>query len=120
MVKLGFLSEVHTDMVLAGVAEEFGFLGIIVVLGLFLFGVIYPILKIANRVQNQMYSLYCIGVACLLSFAFFINALGVTGVIPIKGIAVPFLSYGGSSLVCVGLALGIVLAISKKIAPPTS
>ena len=120
VVKLGFLSEVHTDMVLAGVAEEFGFLGIIVVLGLFLFGVIYPILKIANRVQNQMYSLYCIGVACLLNFAFFINALGVTGVIPIKGIAVPFLSYGGSSLVCVGLALGIVLAISKKIAPPTS
>lgn len=120
VVKLGFLSEVHTDMVLAGIAEEFGFLGIIVVLFLFLFGVIYPILKIANRVQNQMYSLYCVGIACLLSFAFFINALGTTGVIPIKGIAVPFLSYGGSSLVCVGFALGIVLAISKKIAVPNS
>lgn len=120
VVKLGFLSEVHTDMVFAGIAEEFGFLGLIAVMILFLFGVIYPILKIANRVQNQMYSLYCIGVACLLSFAFFINALGVTGVIPIKGIAVPFLSYGGSSLVCVGLALGIVLAISKKIAHPNS
>ncbi|RDU69519.1 cell division protein FtsW [Helicobacter cholecystus] len=120
VVKLGFLSEVHTDMVLAGIAEEFGFFGILGVLGLFLFGVIYPILKIANRVQNQMYSLYCVGIACLLSFAFFINALGVTGVIPIKGIAVPFLSYGGSSLVCVGLALGIVLAISKKIARPSA
>ena len=120
VVKLGFLSEVHTDMVLAGIAEEFGFLGLFVILCLFLFGVIYPILKIANRVQNQMYSLYCIGVACLLSFAFFINALGVTGVIPIKGIAVPFLSYGGSSLVCVGLALGIVLGISKKISNPTA
>lgn len=116
IVKLGFLSEAHTDMVLAGLSEEFGFLGILVVVGIFAFGILLPILKIANRVQNRTYSLYCIGIAFLLFFSFFVNALGVVGLIPIKGIAVPFLSYGGSVTLATSIALGFVLAISKKIA----
>lgn len=115
VIKLGFLSEAHTDMVLAGFAEEFGFLGIVVVLSVLIFGILLPILKIANRVENRTYSLYCIGVAFLLFFSFFVNALGVVGFIPIKGIAVPFLSYGGSVALATSFALGLVLAISKKI-----
>lgn len=115
IVKLGFLSEAHTDMVLAGLAEELGILGVMVVLIVFVFGILLPILKIANRVQNRTYSLYCIGVAFLLFFSFFVNAFGVVGLIPIKGIAVPFLSYGGSVTLATSIALGLVLAISKKI-----
>lgn len=115
IVKLGFLSEAHTDMVLAGLAEELGVLGVMVVLIVFVFGILLPILKIANRVQNRTYSLYCIGVAFLLFFSFFVNAFGVVGLIPIKGIAVPFLSYGGSVTLATSIALGLVLAISKKI-----
>ncbi|RDU69361.1 FtsW/RodA/SpoVE family cell cycle protein [Helicobacter brantae] len=116
VVKLGFLSEAHTDMVLAGLAEEFGVVGIFVVLSVFVFGILFPILKIANRVENRTYSLYCIGIAFLLFFSFFVNAMGVAGLIPIKGIAVPFLSYGGSVTLATSIALGFVLAISKKIA----
>ena len=116
IVKLGFLSEAHTDMVLAGFAEEFGVVGISVILCVFLFGILFPILKIANRVHNRTYSLFCIGIAFLLFLSFFVNALGVAGLIPIKGIAVPFLSYGGSVTLATSIALGFVLAISKKIA----
>lgn len=115
VVKLGFLSEAHTDMVLAGLSEEFGFFGVLGVLVVFVFGILLPILKIANRVENRTYSLYCVGIAFLLFFSFFVNALGVVGFIPIKGIAVPFLSYGGSVALATSFALGLVLAISKKI-----
>lgn len=115
VIKLGFLSEAHTDMVLAGLAEEFGLVGVVGVLLVLVFGILLPILKIANRVENRTYSLYCVGVAFLLFFSFFVNALGVVGFIPIKGIAVPFLSYGGSVALATSFALGLVLAISKKI-----
>lgn len=115
VIKLGFLSEAHTDMVLAGLSEEFGLAGIVVVLSVLLFGILLPVLKIANRVENRTYSLYCVGVAFLIFFSFFVNALGVVGFIPIKGIAVPFLSYGGSVALATSFALGLVLAISKKI-----
>lgn len=115
IVKLGFLSEAHTDMVLAGLSEELGVVGVVSVLCVFVFGILLPTLKIANRVENRTYSLYCVGVAFLLFFSFFVNALGVVGFIPIKGIAVPFLSYGGSVALATSFALGLVLAISKKI-----
>lgn len=115
IVKLGFLSEVHTDMILAGIAEELGFVGIALFISLFVFGILHPILKIANRIENKMYSLFCLGVVCLLCFSLLINAFGVTGLIPIKGIAVPFLSYGGSSMMANCIALGLVLGIAKKL-----
>lgn len=112
-IKLGFLSEVHTDMVLAGITEELGFLGLSVCVGLLML-VVFRVLKIANRVQNDVYYLFCIGVAMLIGLSFIINALGVAGLIPLKGIAVPFLSYGGSSMLANCLAIGLVLSISQK------
>lgn len=115
IVKLGFLSEVHTDMILAGIAEELGFLGVALLVLLFVWGILHPILKIANRVEGQVYSLFCLGVVCLLCISLLINAFGVVGIIPIKGISVPFLSYGGSSMMANCIALGIVLGIAKKI-----
>lgn len=114
LIKLGFLSEVHTDMILAGIAEEIGILGIGAIIFLFVWGILIPILKIASKTKNQVHSLFCIGVACLLFFSFLINAFGVTGIFPVKGMAVPFLSYGGSSLLSTCVALGLVLAIAKK------
>lgn len=112
-IKLGFLSEVHTDMVLAGITEELGFLGLCVCVGLLML-VVFRVLKIANRVQNDVYYLFCIGVSMLVGVSFIINALGVAGLIPLKGIAVPFLSYGGSSMLANCLAIGLVLSISQK------
>ena len=76
--------------------------------------VVFRVLKVANRVQNDVYYLFCIGVAMLIGLSFIINALGVAGLIPLKGIAVPFLSYGGSSMLANCLAIGLVLSISQK------
>ncbi|MFW5989780.1 MAG: FtsW/RodA/SpoVE family cell cycle protein [Campylobacterales bacterium] len=113
LIKLGFLSEVHTDIVLAGIAEETGLLGLLGVTVLILL-ITHRIFKIANRSENKTYYLFCIGVALLISVSFLINALGISGIVPIKGIAVPFLSYGGSSLLAISIAIGMVLSISKK------
>lgn len=112
--KLGYLSDVHTDFALAGVAEEFGFIGLVFVLILML-TIIFRIFKIASKLENPVYSLFCIGVALLIGFAFIINSFGIAGVMPVKGIAVPFLSYGGSHILSLSLAIGMVLMVSKKI-----
>ena len=112
--KLGFLSEVHTDFVLAGMIEELGFISILVVVFAFLF-IIFRIFKIAATVENPVYYLFAVGVALLLAFSFLINSFGISGITPIKGIAVPFLSYGGSQIIASCLSIGLVLMISKKV-----
>ncbi len=113
-IKLGFLTEVHTDFVLAGMAEEIGIVGLLMVVGLFFF-MVYRIFRIANRLEDKMESLFVLGVGLLFSLAFFINSFGITGITPIKGIAVPFLSYGGSSILAHALAIGMVVMLSKKV-----
>ncbi len=112
--KLGFLSEVHTDFILSGIAEEFGFLGVMLVTVLFMW-MIKRIFTVANRSPKSVYFLFSIGVALLLSFAFLINAYGISGLTPIKGISVPFLSYGGSAMLAAAFGVGMVLMISKTI-----
>lgn len=114
IIKLGYLSDVHTDFVLAGIAEEGGLLGIVLICLVFL-TIIYRVFKIANRSTNHIYYLFAIGIAIMLSSQFLINALGVIGFIPLKGIAVPFLSYGGSSLLALSIAIGMIIMISKKV-----
>jgi len=111
--KLGFLSEVHTDFVLAGLAEEFGFVGVFAVVILFMW-ILQRIFKIANRSRDRCAYLFSLGVGLLLSFAFLINAYGISGITPIKGISVPFLSYGGSAVIAAAMAVGMVLMASKK------
>ena len=111
--KLGFLSEVHTDFVLAGVAEEFGFIGVLTVVFLFLW-MIQRIFKIANRTKDTSIYLFSIGIGLILSFSFLVNAYGISGITPIKGISVPFLSYGGSAMLGAAFGVGMVLMASKK------
>ncbi|MCK9472672.1 FtsW/RodA/SpoVE family cell cycle protein [Sulfurimonas sp.] len=111
--KLGFLSEVHTDFVLAGLAEEFGFVGVLSVVVIFMW-MLQRIFKIANRTKDKRVYLFSLGVGLLLSFAFLVNAYGISGITPIKGISVPFLSYGGSSILAASIGVGMVLMASKK------
>ncbi len=111
--KLGFLSEVHTDFILAGLAEEFGFVGVFVVVVIFMW-ILQRIFKIANRSDDTSMYLFSLGVGLLLSFAFLVNAYGISGITPIKGISVPFLSYGGSAIIAASIAIGMVLMASKK------
>ena len=111
--KLGFLSEVHTDFVLAGLAEEFGFVGVVFVVFIFMW-MLQRIFKIANRSRDGSVYLFSIGIGLLLSFAFLVNAYGISGITPIKGISVPFLSYGGSAILAASVGVGMVLMSSKK------
>ena len=112
--KLGYLSEVHTDFILAGITEELGFLGLSFVTFTILF-IVFRIFKIASKVKSPMYYLFSIGIGLLISFAFILNSYGISGITPIKGIAVPFLSYGGSHILASCIAIGMVLMISKKV-----
>jgi len=111
--KLGYLSEVHTDFVLAGLGEELGFVGIAVVAVLILI-IVFRVFQIASKVDNPAYHLFSMGVGLLIVLAFLVNSYGISGMIPIKGIAVPFLSYGGSHIMAASIGIGMVLMISKK------
>ena len=112
--KLGFLSEVHTDFVLAGLAEEFGFIGVLFVVIVFLW-MLQRIFKIANRAEDKSVYLFSIGIGLILSFAFLVNAYGISGITPIKGISVPFLSYGGSAMLGAAFGVGMVLMASNRV-----
>jgi cell division protein FtsW len=111
--KLGYVSDIHTDFVLAGIIEEIGFIGALAI-GFLTLAIVHRIFKIANRSENPVFYLFCVGIATMISSQFLMNALGISGVMPIKGITVPFISYGGSSLLSLSIAIGIVLMISKK------
>ena len=112
--KLGFLSEVHTDFVLAGIAEEVGVLGILIITSLLLI-LLFRIFRVSSRSENKVYHLFTLGVGLLISFSFIMNSYGITSITPIKGIAVPFLSYGGSSILALCMGVGMVLMVSKKV-----
>lgn len=112
--KLGFLSEVHTDFVLAGIAEEIGVLGIFIITGVIVL-LLYRIFRVSAKVENKVYHLFTLGVGLLISFSFLMNSYGITSITPIKGIAVPFLSYGGSSVLALCIGIGMVLSVSKKV-----
>ncbi|WP_419765771.1 MAG: FtsW/RodA/SpoVE family cell cycle protein [Arcobacter sp.] len=111
-IKLGFLSEVHTDFILAGITEETGLLGLFIVSSI-LYVIVWRIFKISKRVDNPIYHLFTLGIGLMIIIAFLINSYGISGMIPIKGIAVPFLSYGGSSMLSLGISIGLILSISK-------
>jgi cell division protein FtsW len=114
--KLFYLPEAHTDFVFAIFAEEFGLLGALTVIGLFS-TLIARILQIGRRAEHkqQLFSAYvAFGVALMISAQVFIN-IGVNiGLLPTKGLTLPFLSYGGSSLIVCCMALGIVFRINRE------
>ncbi|HNQ02044.1 MAG TPA: putative lipid II flippase FtsW [Syntrophales bacterium] len=111
MQKLFYLPEPHTDFILSIIAEESGFIGICTVI--VLFGLlIFRGFVIAFRVQDGFGSLLASGITILLALEAFINIAGVMGLIPTKGMALPFLSYGGTSLIVSCMAVGILLNLS--------
>ena len=117
-IKMGFLSDVHTDFVLSGIAEEIGFLGVFIVM-ILLVSLIWRILKIANRIDPKTYNdyvfkLFSVGIAILIGFETILNIMGIIGLFPLKGLPIPFVSYGGSSTIAFSIAIGMVLMISKK------
>ncbi len=112
--KLGYLSEVHTDFILSGISEEVGVIGVLLIISL-LFYIIYRIILIAKNLNKLNEKLFAYGVALMFFISFLINAFGITGLIPIKGLAVPFLSYGGSQIIASSIAVAMVLMLSRKV-----
>ncbi|WP_448702574.1 rod shape-determining protein RodA [Mucilaginibacter sp. AW1-3] len=95
--RFSFVPEQSTDFIFCTIGEEWGFAGSVVVVGLFMF-LILRIILIAERQRSPFSRIYGYGVACIIFFHFFIN-IGLTiGVVPVIGIPLPFVSYGGSSL----------------------
>lgn len=108
--KLLFLPEYQTDFIFAAFAEEWGFSGVML---LFLvFGVlVWRLLYLATKVQTNFESLFIVGVAVLFISHFFVHIGMNIGVLPVTGLTMPFMSYGGSHLLTVFVALGMVMAM---------
>ncbi len=117
--KLEYLPEVHTDFVLALIAEELGLIGVLFVLGAF--AALWVAGTRAARRATDRFDLLCaFGMVTLLTVPAFLNASVVMGLVPTKGLTLPFLSYGRTSLVVSCFALGILLAVARRHAPPSA
>ncbi|MBU8880836.1 rod shape-determining protein RodA [Bacillus sp. FJAT-29790] len=105
-----YLPESHTDFIFSIVGEEFGFIGASIVISIF-FMLIYQITKVGMETKNDFYSYICVGVISMITFHVFQNIGMTIGVLPITGIPLPFISYGGSSLMGNMLAISLIFSI---------
>lgn len=114
--KLFYLPEAHTDFIFAVICEELGFLGATVVIGLFAMYA-WRGLRAAFNAPDGFGRMVALGVTAMVLFQALINFAVVLGMMPTKGIPLPFVSYGGSSLLVMLLATGVLLNISQQAAP---
>lgn len=110
--QFNFLPEGHTDFIFAVFCEEWGFIGAIIIIFLY-YLLLKKILETALLTNNFSAKLLCIGIATFIFSHVFINIGMVMGIMPVVGLPLPFLSYGGSNLMVVMVALGIVASIRK-------
>ena len=108
--KLFFLPEAHTDFTMAVFSEEMGFLGLVAILSLYIF-VIFRSFHIALNTMDQFKKTLVLGLTLTFAVSVFINVGVVLGLLPTKGLTMPFLSYGGSSLLILSFLFGIILNI---------
>ncbi len=111
--KLAFLPHQHTDFVFSVLGEEFGIAGALVLLGLFSFLIIKGIL-IAQRTRNAFSSNVALGITSILAFQMLVNIGMTVGFLPVTGLPMPFVSYGGSSMVLSWTMVGLLLAIHHR------
>ena len=108
--KLYYLPEAHTDFILSVVAEELGLFGVVLVLGAFA-ALVVAGARIAARARDPFALLTAFGMTALIGVPAAVNAAVVMGVLPTTGFTLPFLSYGGTSLLMSALAVGILLRV---------
>ncbi len=111
--QLKFLPEGHTDFIFAVFAEEWGFMGVLVLLGLFI-SLIVLMMDIAERAKDPLGALLATGVIAMISFSMVINMGMTMGMFPIVGIPLPLMTYGGSATVTAMAALGLLLNIKRR------
>ncbi|MEH7453704.1 FtsW/RodA/SpoVE family cell cycle protein [Gottfriedia acidiceleris] len=111
--KLGYLPEPHTDFILAIIGEETGLIGVIVVI-LCIFIIVWRGLLIAHQSKDSFDSLLATGISAIIVIQSFVNIGGVTSLIPLTGVPLPFVSYGGTSLIVMLSMVGILMNISIR------
>jgi cell division protein FtsW len=112
--KLFYLPEAHTDFIFSVVGEELGFIGVMVIVSMF-FLLIHRGIRVALYAEDNFGRSLAFGISILLGLEAFVNVAVVTGIFPTKGLALPFISYGGSSLIITLFAVGILLNISSRV-----
>ncbi|MEJ5329733.1 MAG: putative lipid II flippase FtsW [Desulfobaccales bacterium] len=117
--KLFYLPDAHTDFILAIYSEEFGLVGVLLLLALFTLVTIRG-LRLSLRAPDAFGSYLALGLTLIISLQAAINMGVVTGILPTKGLSLPFLSYGGSNLLTNLLAVGILLNISGQVKQPAA
>lgn len=109
--KLGYLPEPHTDFIMSVIAEELGVLGVFVVIG----GLGFVVLRglwIAMTTSDPLARMLAAGVASMIGIQSFVNLGGLSGIIPLTGVTLPFISYGGTSVILLSLAMGVLMNVS--------
>ena len=111
--KWGNLAEAHTDFIFSVIGEELGLVGTLSVL-ILLATLIYSIFRIALRAQEPMIRYACAGIGCWITVQAFLNIGSATSVLPVVGVTLPLVSYGGSALVATLCALGFVAGAALR------
>ncbi len=112
--KLFYLPEAHTDFIFSVIAEELGFIGVVIVVGVFIY-LIHKMLSVGFRAEGVFTKATVFGLTLFIALQSIIN-IGVTlGLLPTKGLTIPFISYGGSSLVANLISIGIILNLTKRV-----
>jgi cell division protein FtsW len=112
--KLGYLWGAHTDFIMAVIAEELGIFGVILVIGMFLL-IILRGLYIAKKCMDSFGSLLAIGISSMVAIQAIINLGAISGILPITGVPLPFISYGGSSLFILLISMGILNNVARSV-----
>lgn len=114
---LSFLPERHTDFIFATISEQLGFIGALLIL--FCFGfILYRIIKISTESQDPFFKMFTMVSFFIILVQFFLNVGMNTGLLPVVGVTLPFVSYGGSSLISSFIILGLVSSVSKNVKEP--
>ena len=111
--KYQYLPEVSADSIFAIIGEELGFIGTTLVIMIFLY-IFYKGYRIAVKARDPLGKLLAIGIVCWLGFQFFVNVAAMTKLIPLTGVPLPLISYGGSSTLFILVSLGILANIGKN------
>jgi cell division protein FtsW len=110
--KLFYLPEPHTDFIFSVISEELGLLGAVVIVALFA-AFLWRGIRVAMRTTDGFGRLLAVGITCMVVIQALINISVVLGMMPTKGIPLPFISYGGSSLFMTLACVGVLLNITK-------
>lgn len=109
--KFGYLPEPQTDFIMAIIAEELGIIGVLIVL-VGLFFIVFKAIMIAISTKDPQARMIAAGIGSIIGFQTFVNLGGLLGLIPLTGVPLPFISYGGTSVILLSAAMGILMNVS--------